>query len=120
MMSARDKGFYVEQQACLYLKQQGMKFVTRNFQRRGGEIDLIMLDGSTLVFVEVRFRRSGRFGSAIESVNAPKQQRIIQTAGLFLQQSDIAYHSCRFDVIAVSPADSGLDIQWIQDAFRPS
>ena len=98
-----------------FLSKQGLKLVARNVRCRGGEIDLVMQDGRSLVFVEVRLRTHKAFGSAAESVALRKQQRVILAAQHFLaQRSDTP--PCRFDVIALD----GLSverIEWIRDAF---
>ena len=72
-MFARDKGQQIEQQVSRYLQKQGLRLIEQNYQCRGGEIDLIMKEKNTLVFVEVRFRKNARFGSALESIfcNSP-------------------------------------------------
>lgn len=117
-MFARDKGQQIEQQVAKYLQKQGLKLITRNFHSRGGEIDLIMQDQNSLVFIEVRYRKSGRFGSALESVNNKKQSRIIHTAECYLQQNTDRFQTYRFDVVAVSPCDKGPQIEWIKNAFQ--
>ncbi|WP_438970195.1 YraN family protein [Methylophaga sp.] len=117
-MFAREKGQHIEKQVSSYLQKQGMRLITRNYQCRGGEIDLIMWDRGTLVFVEVRYRNSGRFGSALESVNKTKQSRIIHTAEHYLLQSRDNYQACRFDVVAVSPAEVGYQFDWVKNAFQ--
>lgn len=68
----RARGNMVEEASERYLQQQGLQAIERNFNRRGGEIDLVMRDGETLVFVEVRFRKSDRFGTPAESITASK------------------------------------------------
>lgn len=117
-MFARDRGQQIEKQVSKHLQKQGMRFITRNYHCRGGEIDLIMQDQETLVFVEVRYRKSSRFGSALESVNKTKQSRIIHTAEHYLQQSRDNYQACRFDVVAVSPAETGFHFNWVKNAFQ--
>jgi len=107
-----------EQLALNYLQQQGLQLVSQNFHSRQGEIDLIMDDRNCLVFIEVRFRKSTRYGSAVESVTRHKQVRIIHTAQVFLQQSTVSYAGYRFDVIAISPSASQNEIIWIKDAFQ--
>ncbi len=98
---------------------KGLRPVTRNFRGRGGEIDLIMLHGDCLAFVEVRYRRSTRFWSPAATVDQRKQQKIVRTASQFLAaERRYARHATRFDVISISGGD-GADIEWIQDAFRP-
>lgn len=121
---SRNRGQQAEQIACDYLQQQGLQLITQNYHCRRGEIDLIMCDDDTLVFVEVRARRSNRFGSALESITADKQSRIIATAQQYLQQNRLQ-QNCRFDVIAVriqTTADSqNYQVSdWIHDAFQLS
>jgi len=117
-MSSNDIGSQAENLALQHLEQQGLNLVKRNYHCRGGEIDLIMIDSSALVFVEVRYRKTATFGSAIESVNLTKQKRIILTAQHFLQQQTPQHKSCRFDVIAISPKQHGFEITWLKDAFQ--
>ncbi len=112
----RKRGDAAEEQALRHLQAQGLSPVGRNFTVRGGEIDLIMRDGELLVFVEVRYRRSARFGSAAESVDWRKQQRLLLAAGLYLQRHGGDHQGCRFDVVAL--AGDGT-LRWIRDAFRP-
>jgi putative endonuclease len=120
MLFSRERGTQVETAVSRYLKQQGLKLLASNYHCRGGEIDLVMQDKSVLVFVEVRYRKNTRFGSAAETVNKRKQSRIILTAQHYLQQHTGKHDSCRFDVVAVSPADSGFQFEWINNAFEPS
>ncbi|MCH9695049.1 MAG: YraN family protein [Gammaproteobacteria bacterium] len=112
-------GNRAEQLAYRYLLQNGLALVARNFRCRGGEIDLIMLDSSCLVFVEVRFRAPNRFATAGITVDHHKQRKIIRTAAMFLTRHvRFSNHTMRFDVIAIDGLeDSGPD--WIKDAFRP-
>lgn len=107
-----------EQQALTYLKQQGLSLVSQNFHSRQGEIDLIMTERECLVFIEVRFRKTATYGSAIESVTRQKQARIIHTAQVFLQQHPGSYSSYRFDVVAINPGASQNKMVWIKDAFQ--
>ncbi len=121
---SRNNGQQAEQIACDYLQQHGLQLITQNYSCRRGEIDLIMYDADTLVFVEVRARRSDRFGSALESITADKQSRIIATAQQYLQQNR-SQQNCRFDVVAVriGPAGNSQNHQvsdWIRDAFQLS
>lgn len=120
MSGSRKTGTESEEAARKYLVQQGMRTIEKNFHSRQGEIDLIMLDGASLVFVEVRFRRQDGYGSAAESVTRTKQMRIIKTAGHFLQtRREWNNHPCRFDVMAIT--GPGHDsIEWIKDAFQPT
>jgi putative endonuclease len=112
---APDTGRRAEDAALAYLGERGLRAVERNFRCRAGEIDLIMRDGACLVFVEVRYRSSDRYGSPAESVSARKQARLLAAAQYYLQmhpgQRELAM---RFDVVAVRP---GSRIEWISDAF---
>jgi len=105
-----------EKLACQYLEDKGFKLVEKNYSCRRGEIDLIMRDRDCLVFIEVRYRNNDHFGSALESINPPKQKRLIFTAELYLQQSRTPLAS-RFDVVAISGNDDNLSIIWIENAF---
>ncbi|MBN6713049.1 YraN family protein [Pseudomonas capsici] len=110
-----------EAEACalLYLQQQGLRPITQNWSCKRGELDLVMLDGDTVVFVEVRYRRHSGWGGAMESVDFRKQEKLITAAQLFLQQeSQWADHPCRFDVIAVD-GDPGKSapLKWLKNAF---
>lgn len=106
-------GIQAEQQTAQYLQQQGLKLVAQNYRGRFGEIDLIMQDGTTLVFIEVRLRRNADFGGAAASIDARKQQRIIRTAQQYL--ADLVHiPPCRFD--AVLWDNSG--VQWVKNAFE--
>ncbi|MEY8251122.1 MAG: YraN family protein, partial [Colwellia sp.] len=73
--SSTDKGKMTESYAQQYLSKQGLILIERNFHSRQGEIDLIMLDGDTYVFVEVKYRKSKRFGGAIAAISASKQKK---------------------------------------------
>lgn len=98
----------------------GLKPVARNFRSRGGEIDLIMLHGNCLAFVEVRYRSSGRFLHPALSVDQRKQRKLINTAALFLSREQrFSGFTTRFDVVAVGAGEQD-SIEWIQDAFRPN
>lgn len=95
--------------------------MTRNFRTRRGEIDLVMLDGDCLAFIEVRYRTARSFVSAALTVDARKQRKLASAAATFLAQHDRYRHStCRFDVIGIDRDDGGrLKIDWRRDAFRP-
>ena len=108
--SAACRGQAAEEQALAYLQRQGMQLVERNFSCRCGEIDLIMREKQTLVFVEVRQRSSRRFGGALASVTVAKQARLWQTASFYLQQF-ARPPACRFDLVAID----GNELSWLQD-----
>lgn len=103
LRNKRSQGSIYEQKARAYLETQGLKFIAANQTFKCGELDLVMADGDTIVFVEVRQRKSNRFGSAVESIDYRKQQKWINAANIWLftkrnQSLDTA--KCRFDVVA--------------------
>ena len=112
-------GNKAEQRALQFLVSEGLTPVTRNFRRRGGEIDLIMMHGNCLTFIEVRYRVSAHYSSPATTVDHRKQQKLIRTAAMYLAgKRCYARNPVRFDVVAIT---GGTDdtIEWIQDAFRP-
>jgi putative endonuclease len=108
------QGADAEQQAYDFLIQQGLKPVCRNFRCKQGELDLVMLEQDILVVVEVRFRKSNRFGGAIESVTAKKRAKIITATQYYLMTQKIK-NTVRFDVIAMN---ANNDLTWIKNAFQ--
>ena len=111
-----------EDLALDYLRSRGLTLIQRNFHSRLGEIDLVMLDNDDLVFVEVRFRRNSRFGSAAESISVSKRRKIKLTAEFYLQSNPgLSFKGCRFDVLAIDGGrgggHNGATIDWISDAF---
>lgn len=106
-------GESAEERVHRYLIEQGLKPVARNFRCRLGELDLIMKDGESLVIIEVRYRKSDRYGSALESVTPRKQSRIIAATRFYLSQHP-SPAPIRFDVAAVS---GDTNITWIKNAF---
>jgi len=108
------KGEAAESLACRWLESRGLKLRQRNYRCKSGEIDLIMEDGQTLVFVEVRYRSHPGYGSAAESVTATKQQKLLRAAAHYLQQSPDT-PPCRFDIIGIDPEHN---IQWIRNALQ--
>ncbi len=113
-----EAGAKAEEVARIYLQQQGLRLVERNYRCRQGEIDLIMQDGESLVFIEVRYRKTTGFGSPAESVTPSKQRRIIMTANHYLQSKNNAnMPPCRFDMLAIVGKEQ-QNIDWIKDAFQ--
>ena len=101
-----------EDEALKFLLRQGLVLQERNFRCKGGEIDLIMKDRDTLVFIEVRKRAASRFGGAADSVTTAKQRRLIFAAQVFLSRYKMP-PPCRFDVVAID----GSEINWLKDAI---
>jgi putative endonuclease len=108
-----DIGAEAEQAAADYLVGQGLQLVTRNFHCRGGEIDLVMRDGATLVFVEVRARSRTDYGSAAESITPTKQGRIILAARHYLARHKLDA-PCRFDAVLLQAGS----LRWLRAAFE--
>ncbi len=121
-MGNRDTGVVgrrAESLAFEYLRDRGLAAVARNFRSRGGEIDLIMLDGDCLAFIEVRSRRSSQFTSPSSTVDPRKQRKLVGTAAMFVARHDrFADFTMRFDVISIE-GTTQPSIRWIRDAFRP-
>ena len=123
MVTTREQGEYTENLACKYLVDKGFKLIEKNFNCRVGEIDLIMKDNDSLVFVEVRYRRSNSFGSGAESITTSKQSKLIKTASLYLQQhAKLNKYPTRFDVVSITgfiETDNinNIDFDWIENAF---
>lgn len=110
------QGYQAETLALEYLIKKKLQWLTSNYRCRFGEIDLIMKDHHTLVFIEVRARRSDEFGGALMSITHAKQQKIIKTAEHYLLINKL-YDSCstRFDVVSIQGKERRID--WIQNAF---
>ena len=123
MVTTSEQGQYTESLACEYLKNKGFKLIEKNFTCRLGEIDLIMKDNNSFVFVEVRYRRNNNFGSGVESVTASKQKKLIKTASLYLQQHDkLNKYASRFDIISITgnietSNINNIDFYWVENAF---
>lgn len=112
--NTREQGSLFEQYARYFLEQQGLHFVAQNQSFRCGELDLVMKEGDTFVFVEVRQRKHSHFGSAVESINYAKQQKWLKAANLWLAQRNLSLDTanCRFDVIAFEGNESPI---WIKN-----
>jgi putative endonuclease len=109
-------GSEAEKAAEKLLQEAGLQILERNFQCKMGELDLIAREETTLVFVEVRRRSHGGFGSGFESVDYRKQQKLIRTASLYLQRRKFFdQYPCRFDIVSVR---SLSDMQWMKNAFQ--
>ncbi len=112
-------GKVYENMACQFLLDNGLQLIAQNWlQAKIGELDLVMLETGkawdTLVFVEVRVRKSEQFGDALASITKAKQRKLIKTAHCFLQNNpNYQNYDCRFDVIAFTNNRP----TWIQGAF---
>ncbi len=111
------RGHDAEGQVQSYLEKQGLTYITRNYKKSYGEIDLIMKDSQTLVFTEVRARLDFEEIHPFETIDDIKQAKIIAVAKQFLDEfADFNHTECRFDVVAVN-LSSGK-IEWLQNAFE--
>jgi putative endonuclease len=112
-----------EQRALDYLNARGLMLVARNFKtpgRGGGEVDLIMRSSDgTLVFVEVRQRKSAQFGGAAASISPTKRRRIIFAAQHYISRLP-RIPPCRFDVLTLQGDGQDAQIEWLQAAFDAS
>jgi putative endonuclease len=111
-------GRWAERAALDFLTAHGLQCLARNHRCRFGELDLVMRDHATLVFVEVRFRQSDAFGGAVASVTHAKRRRLITAARHYLGRlRGTTLPPCRFYVVSVSPPHYRPRFDWIRDAF---
>ncbi len=111
-------GSGAEKLAETYLVDQGLRFLDRNFNCKLGEIDLIMEDKNVLVFVEVRFRKSSAYGTAVETVTLAKQQKLVRAAQHYLLHNKaVRDRPMRFDIVGIMPGPTGLRFDWLPNAF---
>ncbi|MBN1546791.1 MAG: YraN family protein [Syntrophaceae bacterium] len=115
--STRDKGRNGEELALAYLQKKGYAILERNYRCRYGEIDLVAKNGSTIVFVEVKSRRSNAFGSPEEAVGIAKQKKLSIVALYYLMEKHLDDRFARFDVVTVMNAGKKPEIRIIRDAF---
>lgn len=109
-------GEYGEQAARRFLEKKGFRHAESNFATRWGEIDLIMADDDTVVFVEVKHRRGAEFGGGEEAITWSKMKHIERVAMIYIQQKRIHNHPMRFDVVVIGPEG----IHHYQNAFMAS
>lgn len=113
----RARGAAVEAAARAHLRAAGLADIARNAQYRRGELDLVMRDGDSVVFVEVRYRRNSAYGGDAASVDWRKRRKLVSAAQLFLATHPaLAQKPCRFDVVEAEGEPPRL--RWIRDAFR--
>ena len=106
----RELGRLAEDDALAYLLLQGLKLLQRNFLCQGGELDLIMRDGKSVVFIEVRQRSSSAFGGALASITQPKQRRLTRAAQTWLLTQK-SLPPCRFDAVVID----GGRMEWLKN-----
>lgn len=110
----RAKGAIFEQKARQFLENQGLKFIAQNATFKCGELDLIMQENTTLIFIEVRQRQNAQFGTALESINLNKQKKWLNAANqwLALRNQSLDTADCRFDVVVFEGNNEPL---WIKN-----
>ncbi len=110
----QESGEAAEDRAQAYLESAGLRTLARNWSSRLGELDLVMRDGETIVFVEVRYRTRSNPVDPLETVDRRKQRRIARTADAWLQRNQCGDPPARFDVVAIA---GGGELEWVRDAF---
>jgi len=115
----RNAGPWAEDLACRRLLQSGLTLLARNYRCGSGELDLVLRDSGAVVFVEVRFRGRGDYGTSAESVDLRKQRRLVRTARHYLHRHPHENRtSVRFDVVLVDGEPARPTIEWIRNAFQ--
>jgi len=116
MSNKVETGFYGQDIAEEYLLNKGMKLLEANFRTRQSEIDLIMQDGEYIVFIEVKYRRSLKYGLPREAISTSKQKKILHAAKYYASRSN-AEQDYRFDVVEIIETNKDLQINHIENAF---
>ncbi len=116
-MNTRRAGDRGEDLAVRYLTGAGYELVERNYRTRYGEIDLILRDGETLVFVEVKLRRGTGYGDPLESVTLRKQAQVRAIAEQYLDEAQPEFEELRFDVVGILAGGGAPGITHVKDAF---
>jgi putative endonuclease len=109
-----ERGAQAEEAAAKFLTDRGLRLLERNYRCRFGEIDLVMSDGRTTVFVEVRYRRNNTFGGSVESVTTAKRKKLLLAARHYMAAKK-EFPDCRFDAVLLT--GDTHEIQWIENAF---
>ena len=111
-------GLQGEDIAVSFLEAQGYNIVARNYRQRFGEIDIVAQDAKTLVFVEVKTRKSDRFGSPFEAIDTRKQIKLSRMSQDYISRNNLEDRSARFDVVSIRLTQgSAPEVQLIRDAF---
>lgn len=108
------QGAQAELLAQAYLSERGLKFIEANLACTQGEIDLIMSDGETLVFIEVRWRKTAAYGGAAVSITPAKLKRLSNACAVFLQQNRIN-SPCRIDAVLLQGELTAPEITWLKN-----
>ncbi|MBQ8177304.1 MAG: YraN family protein [Oscillospiraceae bacterium] len=115
------RGKFGEDYTADYLLNKGMKIISRNFRRKGGELDIVALDGKMLVVVEVKARKFGSLTDGLDAMTPKKLQSIVRTAQRFIDETDVDFDEMRFDVaeltLTTEKIPCVLDFSYYEDAF---
>jgi len=115
------RGRFGEDYTADYLTDKGYDIVARNFRRKGGELDIVALDGKMLVIVEVKSRKYGSMTDGMDAMTFTKRRNIIRTAQRFIDETDVDFEEMRFDVAEVTLTTEDiprvLDFSYCEDAF---
>ncbi|KGQ18884.1 hypothetical protein LF41_418 [Lysobacter dokdonensis DS-58] len=114
----RARGAAVEAAALAHLQTHGLRLIARNALSRVGELDLVMRDGASVVFFEVRYRAQSGYGGGAASIDAAKRRKLVRAAHVFLKRNPaLAQCPCRFDVVDASGDPEAPDLRWLRAAF---
>ncbi len=112
-------GIWAEQYALRHLQKNGLHLLAQNYRCKSGEIDLIMMENETIVFIEVKYRRNNYFIDPVETIDKNKCNKIIKSSHQYLQEFDNRQQSlCRFDAVLVSGIQNNPSLEWIKNAFQ--
>ena len=106
------QGQAAEDQALAYLQQQGCQLIERNWHCKHGEIDLIMLSGCLLLFIEVKYRKNRGFGGAAYSISPSKLLKLQRSVEYYLQKHGLNHAPCRLDAVLI---EGNGPPEWIQN-----
>jgi len=106
-----------EDLAVAELERRGYAILARRYRRRGGELDIVARDGTTVVFVEVKTRDGDEFGDGNDAVTPLKQRRMTQTAVDYMMRHRLTGVACRFDVVSIRVDAGQPSIEVVQNAF---
>src|SRR5690554_4448815 len=119
MEGTKARGNFYEGVAARYLTSKGVQILERNVYNRGGELDLIGMDESVLVFFEVRFRKDNSLVDPISSITFSKQKRLLRAASFYLHRHNLWDTATRIDVVGITPGSaSKYRVQWVKNAIQ--
>lgn len=121
MNEKHTRGRFGEDYTADYLINKGLEIIARNFRRKGGELDIVALDGRMLVVVEVKARKFGSITDGLDAMTVTKRRNIIRTAQRFIDETDVDFDEMRFDVaeltLTTEKVPQVLDFSYYEDAF---